>query len=164
MTDAAQPVDRPIIFSGPMVQALLAGRKTMTRRLATSPLRKCQPGDRLWVRESFSSSDPGPVYRADHGDEATGWGWTPSIHMPRKHSRLTLIVNAVKFERLQDINGLDALAEGITREEGVSPWRTFLRLCNSLHGEGAWQANPEIVALSFTVIRSNIDAVGYEVA
>lgn len=69
--------DRPIIFSAPMVRALLAGRKTMTRRLAwraslvdtpgnvrarrvgylfqqASPWQRVKPGDRLWVRESLA--------------------------------------------------------------------------------------------------------------
>lgn len=49
--------DRPIIFSAPMVRALLDGRKTQTRRLATSPLRKCEAGDRLWVRESCAAEE-----------------------------------------------------------------------------------------------------------
>jgi hypothetical protein len=76
-------VDRPIIFSGPMVRALLDGRKTQTRRIIKGVRRdnnivlreatktrmgltthvidapkypnllRFAPGDRLWVRESF---------------------------------------------------------------------------------------------------------------
>lgn len=64
--------DRPIIFSGPMIAALLDGRKSMTRRLLkpqppTGLMPECYAipgeahpvgagwarGDRLWVRETW---------------------------------------------------------------------------------------------------------------
>lgn len=127
-------VDRPIIFSGSMVKSLIAGRKTMTRRLATSPLAKCQPSDLLWVREAFCAGkavggyildvDPDEtpdgetvdvIYRADEEQTAL---WRPSIHMPRWASRLTLTVTEVKIERLQDISEEDAIAEGLLAQEG----------------------------------------------
>lgn len=76
--------DRPIIFSAPMVQALLEGRKTQTRRLY-KPRQARDPwhlpyaiGDRLWVRESVRAAESydgeqrGVHYLADDT-----WRWLP---------------------------------------------------------------------------------------
>ena len=129
--------DRPIIMSAPMVQAIMDGRKTMTRRLATSPLAKVEPGDRLWVRECFSydsldvdrdGSLP-PWCWADGNPEYGDWTKPkPSIFMPRWASRLTLVVTEKRMERLQDISEDDAKAEGLLWRERASAgwhWRPF---------------------------------------
>lgn len=200
------PRDIPIIFSKPMVCALLDGRKTMTRRLAwsfvrrklardltsgnpclvddkgrttaPSPWQKVEPGDRLWVRESWAgyiekmkgtTGVPWAHYRAtDENDFVPGMKWKPSIHMPRWASRLTLVVTATKIERLQNISQADATAEGWVDNPEIAPndpevhrdaardW--FSDLWESLHGVESWRSNPEVVALSFRVIRANIDA------
>lgn len=126
------------MFSAPMVKALLAGTKTQTRRLATSPLRRVQVGDRLWVRETFAfhwacddikPSEPQPDlwsvrYTADdYIRPAARDGSTalleqckklrPAIHMPRWASRLTLEVTDVRFQPLHAIDEADCEAEGI---------------------------------------------------
>lgn len=67
--------ERPILFSAPMVRAILEGRKTVTRRIikptqpradglwpaGRDPLPDCpygQPSDRLWVRETWMPDAP----------------------------------------------------------------------------------------------------------
>jgi hypothetical protein len=86
--------EKPIIFSGPMIRAIIDGRKTMTRRVAKltdsgrlkavgssrnwhpddpNAALACpygQPGERLWVREAWAPVVPGVTappfyYRAD---------------------------------------------------------------------------------------------------
>lgn len=103
---------------------------------------------------------------------------TPCIHMPRKFSRLTLIVTATKIEPLQDISNEDAIAEGIIGETGecgrgwsadgdswfATPAAAFKALWISLHGREGWDSNPWIVAPSFRVIEANIDAEEAKVA
>ncbi len=138
--------DRPILFSAPMVRALLDGRKTQTRRiLKPQPLMGYAPdvtaskgirfakGDRLWVRETWSAehlwagTKPrdipcGPFWFWPDGDPSDG-DWTkpkPGIHMPRWASRLTLTVTDVRVERLQEISEGDAIAEG-SREPSLVP-------------------------------------------
>ena len=102
-----------------------------------------QPGDRLWVRETWghdaeslehcraSQEDAmggsyGPYYRATE-ENAGSLRWRPSIHMPRWASRLSLEITGVKVERLQDISEDDAIREGAT-------WRDFGRQCGHFGG------------------------------
>ncbi len=107
----------------------------------TRPLfcRYGQPGDLLWVRETWGAvwpaDDPVPLrqceieYRADlppgctdrpgewPADEGNGPEvpkWRPSIHMPRWASRITLRITDIRVERLQDISEDDAKAEGVS--------------------------------------------------
>lgn len=207
--------DIPVIFSAPMIRALLEGRKTMTRRLAwqkpqvifvidgkPDPVlvptlwQNVKPGAKVWVKERhwrhgrwirykqhakkrwrFQPSGDGPdtygfgdtppgraLARRAHG--VPTWCLRPSIFMPRAGSRLTLTVTATKIERLQDISRDDVLAEGISARDGqpiANVWagwhEPFAALWDSLHGPGAWENNPEVVALTFTVARRNIDAM-----
>lgn len=145
---------RPIIFSTPMVLALLDGRKSQTRRLATSPLRKCVPGDLLYVREAFAfvgGCDPGLLITfADYpscvpaGVEnippADQIKWSPSIHMPRDRSRLTLEVSERRVEPLHSITEDDAKAEGV--QLSVTPEGRGLLNVSAKHSPVSYSGGP----------------------
>ena len=131
-----------------------------------------QPGDRLWVKETWAHDAPVPVqYKAGPhvGDDALGVRWKPPMFMPRWASRITLTVTDVRVQRLQEISEADAVAEGchaslaltMRRPNGSfpgNPIACFNDLWISIHGPAAWDANPWVVALTFTVAKRNIDA------
>ena len=142
------------------------------------------PGDRLWVREAWrpvmetwrsyveygaggEGAVPGrealekmkrvalrfPGARKDVHSEA----WHPSIHMPRWASRITLTVEAVRVERLQDISEEDARAEGVdpvTYHFGGPPvvsYRDGFEIAwRSINGADSWQANPWVWVINFS--------------
>lgn len=136
---------KPIIFSTPMVQAILDGKKTQTRRvikiddapenwnisIAGTSIVRTEPydvklpryaaGDILWVKETWNYSPNWYYcYKADAiPDDNHGYigsiPWRPSIHMPRKAARIFLRVKTVRVERLQDITEEDAIAEGMSK-------------------------------------------------
>ncbi|HGL6818369.1 TPA: morphogenetic protein [Citrobacter koseri] len=189
---------RGMIFNGEMVRAILEGRKTQTRRPVNSstadlldlqkqyPHKKynivCpfgQPGDCLWVRETFQ----GPLvseelfeeyraypekcetpqyceYAADGGakpeycdlDDNLRHGWRPSIHMPRWASRILLEITDVRVERLKSISDGDAIREGCSATDmksGDCVADVFARLWKSIYGKESWQANPYVWVIEF---------------
>ena len=124
-------------------------------------------GDLLWVREAWASSKQavGPeeacyVYRATDPDwsEFQGWRWKPSIFMPKKASRLHLMVTGVRVERLHSISEEDAKAEGVD-PDAVIPFfmshkETFMILwddINKKRGYG-WDTNPWVWVVDFELM------------
>ncbi len=212
--------ERPILFSGPMVRAILDGRKTQTRRVVKpQPTAPCvispeicwmqgrvtciwpadytledgtrpdhfaicpygQPGDRLWVRETayiappnFSEPSDGNCRDYEGRPRVVGWAATmdgesvrcatdygvkatPSIHMPRWASRITLEITGVRVERVHDISPSDAWAEGFRCEcmkpvpacgGNIDAFSDLWEAINGPRGHG-WAANPWVWAIEF---------------
>nr|WP_041930735.1 hypothetical protein [Pantoea ananatis] len=157
-------------------------------------------GDRLWVRETFRvhsrATDVATlVYKAS---EQQSWTqqvhrvpiekcnkpavidtWTPSVHMPRWASRITLEITGVRVERLNSISHRDACREGLFREEYnwrenefplddiayrtssaaktrySCPKRCFQELWQSIYGVDSWQANPWVWVIEFKRVEVN---------
>ena len=211
----------PILFQTEMVQAILADRKSQTRRdrnldhvndgeylktitrvemgysatgeyglliyrngdqynhtFIKSPFGK--PGDLLWAKETwqttFEDETWKPIYKADGGywrEEDDGpMPWKPSIHMRKKYSRIWLMIEDIRVERLQDISEADAIAEGIEEistkygydfdiykdymgfmPDGYqAPRYSFKSLIISIYGEKFWNANPYIWVIRYRVL------------
>lgn len=175
--------ERPILFSDEMVRAILVSRKTQTRRVAkvhdahipgmispngsncarspeehTAYCPYGQPGDRLWVRETFMPWRRSSVEYPDEFDvldregrngltlnqwiaeygqsqvevayraDGDDEGWMPAIHMPRWASRVTLEVTGVRIERVQKISEYDAECEGVTPQQDSGRYKGTYQL------------------------------------
>lgn len=136
-------------------------------------------GDRIWVRETWTEAGASApdlkLYRANYPEHVPSHyenvppvdeiRWTPSIHMPRWASRITLEITGVRVERLSDISEEDATAEGVPPAGRLLPDYpgTFLtphgdfatakvafqRLWESIYGEESWQDNPWVWVIEF---------------
>ena len=159
---------RPIIFSGPMVSAILSGRKRQTRRIAKrdhgKPLDVCpygKRGDLLWVRESFRIDEfdyAETIYRADFPrEDAKAVSWRPSIHMPRSRSRLTLILDDWAVEPLHAITNCEARLEGFPSMLGAPARDAFRHYWEQIN-PGTWATNPWVWVLTFSPETRNVDA------
>jgi len=127
------------------------------------------PGDRLWVRETWAvqheydaaaPSEIGANARWHYGatEDLGGLRKRPSIFLPRRGSRILLEITAVRVERLQSISGPDCWAEGIAHadwdpERYGSVVECYRDLWESLNGPGSWDANPWVWVVEFRKVR-----------
>lgn len=169
---STQPKEIPILFSTDMVKAIMADRKTETRRSrglyninlpvwigsytppekltyntevrsgkrtlgawfssitfpGTGRFINCpygQPGDILWVRETWADASLGkPLspatvsFKADYSIETINLPenkgiWKPSIHMPKAAARIWLGVKDLSLQRVQELTVDQIKAEGV---------------------------------------------------
>lgn len=152
-------MEHPILFRPKLVRKILAGEKTETRRIMKSekPCPYGYAGDYLWVREAWGIRDDGDViYRATYAPNP-GDGkirWRPSIHMPRKYSRILLEVMQLHCEHLQDITDEDAINEGVDTV-GITPRLAFYKLWDEINGERpgcSFNDNPFVWVVKFKMV------------
>lgn len=143
-------------------------------------------GDLLYVREAWCYAGDNnahdclenfyiPIYRAsDNGkdleDNADGWTWKPSIHMPKEIARQWLEVLSIHLERLHEISHTDAIEEGVSRynnggsmqyrhylkdKYGPSPIHSFQTLWIKINRAESWDANPWVWVVKYKVLSTN---------
>lgn len=164
--------ERGIIFSSEMVNAILDGRKTQTRRVVNMNSGICKygmVGDLLYVKEAWEHSTH-PLHKK----------WRSPRFMPKSAARIWLEITDICIEKLQDISKEDALAEGIEtrypdkefmnthhsfsedvlcfKDYKTNGWEqsiifrekhSFASLWQSIKGEESWYANPWVWVIKF---------------
>lgn len=153
-------------------------------------------GDQLWIKETYMPDPPDDgtwsyvgwqddkilrdlperfktiehvIWKATwNNKEHALRGWKPSIHMPKWASRITLEIEDIYPERLQDISEEDAIAEGCKMINGFpeeqdhpkcgkvgwdSAKEWYSDLWEKINGEGSWNKNYWVWRIQFRRIK-----------
>lgn len=128
-------------------------------------------GDRIWVRETWAEAGAGApdlkLYRANYPEHVPTHyenvppvdeiRWTPSIHMPRWASRLTLEITGVRVERLASVSDEDVGKEGYPANPApyggtMDKWLWFRGLWDSIYPDQSFKHNPWVWVIEFKVV------------
>jgi hypothetical protein len=140
------------------------------------------PGDLLYVRETYCKLQPGLVHSASklpylyfadiaNDEEALAkvkdskLKWKPNIHMPKEAARIWLQLISRKPQRVFDMSEAECKAEGVQQEyqtlifpalDKQITMKTyaggFARIWVELNGAESYNRNPWVWALKFKVI------------
>ena len=173
---------KSILFNTEMVQAILSGNKTQTRRVKKSDNQPYKVGDILYVRETWNinniykeTSDEELYYivfkyKADDSLNKVSVSkdfyykykntmvennpeWKPSIHMPKEAARIFLKVKDIRVERLQDIDDEGVVAEGLKIGDPFDDvWNNTIPKKSSQFN---WENNPFVWVIEFENIKES---------
>ena len=147
-----------------LTQAVLSGRKTMTRRAAIGILKHSpyKVGDVVAIMQAYKDA-------ADYEELIDTAGWTNKMFVRAELMPHHIRITDVRVERLQDISDEDCLREGIDEfTSGNNPGKlynfahndtpylfpraAFAALIDKVSGRGTWQSNPLVWVYSFELI------------
>ena len=160
-----------------LTQAVLEGRKTMTRRVVpdgtpignwseTVEHSRYQVGEKVAIAQSYKELGLAPAMF----DQLAGWSnkmFVNSFWMERYGH--TIRITDIRLERLRDISSEDCLKEGIeARVTGCHtfyyihgeekaynfPKQAFSALIDKVSGKGTWESNPWVFVYEFELLNS----------
>ena len=173
--------ERPILFSAPMVRAIIEEQKIMTRRVIKfypidymgkdkhghyfklinynidmtkyfdCPYGKI--GDRLWVRETFNSDwCDHVIYRADGGSAIdAGYAEEPKWKPSIFMPRKASRIN-LEITNVR-VERLNDISDEDAIAEGVESKDSFIKLWEFINGVGSWEANPFVWVIEFKKLK-----------
>ena len=123
-----------------------------------------EPGDYLWVKETWAPALCEIAYKADYSkntlsEERNRGIWKPSIHMSKTAARIWLQITDIKPQRIQTVTEEEA------REEGTKPGKLywydktdqsnfregFIAKWISIYGIESFYENPWVWAIKFNL-------------
>ncbi|HQY89367.1 MAG TPA: hypothetical protein PK402_12010 [Tepidisphaeraceae bacterium] len=141
------PRERGISFAPELIDLILAGKKTQTRR-PFKPENDYTAGDRMWVRERWAKSARG--YKLARLNPKARVRWQSPLYMPKLAAKLWLVVEAVRVEPIQSISIDDLRAEGFDESNAIDTFRSIWDSFYADQGLG-WKAKPDVVVVMFRV-------------
>ena len=157
-----------------LTQAVLSGRKTMTRRAAIGVLKHSpyKVGDVVAIQQAYK--DVADYEELIDATQDTA-GWTNKMFVAASLMPHHIRITDVRVERLQDISNEDCLREGIIdddvpfyeekynyihasvfgkykRKYFNTPRAAFAALIDKVSGRGTWNSNPLVWVYSFELI------------
>jgi hypothetical protein len=118
----------------------------------------------------YAATDLDAEWMGDNGEPCKP-RWKPSIHMPRRASRITLEITGVRVEQLWEISEADAIAEGAEKLGYDENYNCFVRSDNGTHRTGffglwhyingpeSFEANPWLWVVEFKVHQRHVDEI-----
>ena len=155
-----------------LTQAVLEGRKTMTRRIITDYYSAYRCGEVLAIAQSYASIHQ-ELMNGHYADSkydayrcasvANTKGWKNKMFVRADLMPYHIQITDIKIERLQDITGDDIAKEGVWLNEKIDRYmvgdkgfflakEAFEYLIDKVSKKGTWQINPYVFVYSFELI------------